>query len=95
MGPDRGGLDAEITRIVSDLGRRPRKAKLRQAIVALARLRAWPPVELADVLDFNPGKLVERHLKKMVAEGLLERTHPGTPAHPAQAYKAKPKEEDT
>jgi len=43
---------------------------------------------LADVLDFNPGKLVERHLKEMVAEGLLERMYPDNPAHPAQAYRA-------
>lgn len=43
---------------------------------------------MADVLDFSPGKLVERHLKEMVAEGLLERTHPENLAHPAQAYRA-------
>jgi ATP-dependent DNA helicase RecG len=94
LGTDRAGLDAEIERIVSDLGRRPRKAKLRQAILELASLRPWRPVELAGVLDFNPGKLVERHLKEMVAEGLLERTHPENLAHPAQAYRAKAKEED-
>jgi ATP-dependent DNA helicase RecG len=54
----------------------------------LTRLRPWRPVELADVLDFNPGKLVERHLAEMLAEGLLERTHPENPTHPAQAYRA-------
>jgi ATP-dependent DNA helicase RecG len=47
------------------------------------------------VLDFNPGKLVERHLKEMVEEGLLERTHPENPAHPAQAYRAVRSARDT
>ena len=85
--PDRGGLEAEVHRIVSLLGPRPRKAKLRQAILDLASLRPWRPVELADALDFDVAKLVERHLKDMVAEGLLERTHPENPSHPAQAYR--------
>ena len=35
-----------------------------------------------------PGKLVERHLEEMVAEGLLERTHRDNLAHPAQPYRA-------
>jgi ATP-dependent DNA helicase RecG len=84
----RGEGDPEIQRILSVLGRRPRKSNLRQAILELTRLRPWRPVELADVLDFNPGKLVERHLAEMVAEGLLERTHPENLTHPSQAYRA-------
>jgi ATP-dependent DNA helicase RecG len=85
---DRGGGDAEVQAIVSTLGTRPRKAQLRRAILELVALRPWRPVELADVLSFSPGKLVERHLKEMVAGGLLERTHPENLAHPAQAYRA-------
>jgi ATP-dependent DNA helicase RecG len=93
LSADRGGLDqgpgaAEVQQILSQLGPRPRKAKLRQAILKLTSLRPWRPIELADALDFNPGKLVERHLKEMVEEGLLERTHPENLAHPAQAYRA-------
>ena len=84
---DRGELQPAIQRIVSPLGLRPRKATLRQAILELTALRPWRPAELADVLDFDVSKLVERHLKEMVAEGLLERTHPGNLSHPAQAYR--------
>ncbi len=90
---DRGGFDEQVQQIVSSLGLRPRKSRLRQAILELTQLRPWRPIELADVLDFSPGKLVERHLKDMVADDLLERTHPENPAHPAQAYRAKTKQE--
>ena len=92
LGSDRGGLEPEIRRIVGALGSRPRKSKLRQAILELTALRPWRPVELADVLDFDVGNLVERHLKEMVAQCLLERTHPENPSHPAQAYRSAKKE---
>ncbi|WP_208752739.1 Fic family protein [Corallococcus carmarthensis] len=56
--------------------------------MALTSLRPWHPAELAEALHYSPDKLTERHLKAMVEEGLLERTHPDNPAHPAQAYRA-------
>ncbi|QAT81687.1 ATP-dependent DNA helicase [Corallococcus coralloides] len=56
--------------------------------MALTSLRPWHPTELAKKLSYSPDKLTERHLKAMVDEGLLERTHPDNPAHPAQAYRA-------
>lgn len=91
---DRGGFkaqdaaDPQASEIIEKLGLRPRKAALREAILALTSLRPWHPAELARVLRFSPDKLTERHLKAMVEEGLLERTHPDNPKHPAQAYRA-------
>ncbi|NOK15327.1 hypothetical protein HNS30_40640, partial [Corallococcus exercitus] len=81
-------VDPQASEIIEKLGLRPRKAALREAILALTSLRPWHPAELARVLHFSPDKLTERHLKAMVEEGLLERTHPDNPAHPAQAYRA-------
>ncbi|WP_223640733.1 ATP-binding protein [Corallococcus sp. EGB] len=81
-------IDAQTREIVEKLGLRPRKTTLREAIVALTSLRPWHPAELAQVLRYSPDKLTERHLKAMVEEGLLERTHPDNPRHPAQAYRA-------
>jgi ATP-dependent DNA helicase RecG len=91
FGADQGNVDdnAEVRRIVSALGARPRKAKLREAIIELTLLHPWRPIELAEVLGFSPDKLVERHLKDMVDDGALERTHADNPSHPAQAYRAK------
>lgn len=87
--PDPAALEPEAEAILSGLGRRPRKEKLRNAILGLTRLRPWTPVQLAEALGFsNVGKLVERHLSPMVEEGSLTRTHPENPSHPAQAYSA-------
>jgi ATP-dependent DNA helicase RecG len=87
---DRGELAVQAQWIVDHLGRRPRKDRLRAAILALADLRAWRPIELAAALGISPRGLVERHLSPMVEEGLLVRSHPDSPTHPAQAYRARP-----
>ncbi|NOK38460.1 transcriptional regulator [Corallococcus exercitus] len=81
-------IDPQAREIIKKLGLRPRKAALREAILTLTSLRPWHPAELARVLRFSPDKLTERHLKEMLEEGLLERTHPDNPKHPAQAYRA-------
>lgn len=62
---------------------------LRAAVVEVCRIRPWRPAELASVLGLGRAdKLVARHLSPMVAAGLLERTHPDSPNHPEQAYRA-------
>jgi ATP-dependent DNA helicase RecG len=82
-----GELTAAERRLVQSLGTRPRKEKLRRVIQALGRRRTWKAHELAHVLGReNVEKLIERHLKPMVADGQLRRTHPETPTHPEQAY---------
>jgi ATP-dependent DNA helicase RecG len=95
---DRGGLEADkgglrdqlpqpVRDIVDGLGPRPRKQKLRRAILALCAVRPWKPSDLAELLGLRDvGKLVERHLGPMTNEGELRRTHPKVPAHPEQAY---------
>ena len=86
---DRGELPADLERQVDALGRRPRTPALRRVLLQLLEHRAWKPSELAEVLGgVDPGKLVERHLKPMVDEGLAERTHPERLTHPDQAYRA-------
>jgi ATP-dependent DNA helicase RecG len=75
---------------------------MRDALMRLMELRAWKPSELSALVGIaEPRKLVERHLKPMLEQGLIVRTHPETPAHPEQAYRARslqleePKESDT
>ena len=84
---DAGELSESERRLVSGLGTRPRKEKLRRAIETLASRRPWRPADLARVLNRqNVEKLTERHLKPMVHDGQLSRTHPENPTHPEQAY---------
>ncbi len=84
---DRGELTGEEREMVKNLGKRPRKEKLRKAILTLASRRAWRPSELAEVLgNRNARRLAERHLSPMYQEGLLERTNPENPSDPNQAY---------
>ncbi len=86
---DRGELSQGELRLVAELGQRPRKEKLRHLIEVLASRRAWRPADLARVLHRkNVEKLTERHLKPMVHDGQLRRTHPDNPTHPEQAYVA-------
>jgi predicted ArsR family transcriptional regulator len=76
-----------VTRLLDSLGKRPRVAKTQQAILRLAEVRPMSPQELADHLGLKDvGKLVERHLSPMVADGRLSRTHPDNPSHPNQQY---------
>jgi ATP-dependent DNA helicase RecG len=100
FGTDRGELEADrgnslpipedLLRDLDSLGRKPPKARLREVLVRLTELRPFKPNELATLIKFSDvGKLTERHLAPMVAEGLLVRTHPENPTHPEQAYRAR------
>jgi hypothetical protein len=82
-----GELSPEQHRLIQELGRKPRSAKLREAIQSLLAHRWWTTRELAAALGRDVESLVEDHLGPMAREGLLERLHPD-PTHPAQAYKA-------
>jgi len=88
---DRAGpLDPELQHVIASLGSRPRKEKLRQAILRLCadqwRAVAW----LAALLQFEPRNLSDRHLTPMLKDGLLERRFPDIPSHPEQAYRSMP-----
>ncbi|WP_437737296.1 ATP-binding protein [Sorangium sp. So ce1335] len=93
LAADRGDLEdvpPSVREFLGSLGPRPRRDRLRQAILRLTELRAWKPPELAGLLGLaDAAKLVERHLSPMVTEGLLERTHPENLRHPEQAYRAR------
>ncbi|WP_437593441.1 ATP-binding protein [Sorangium sp. So ce1000] len=93
LAPDRGSIEdvsPSVRDLLASLGPRPRRDRLRQAILRLTELRAWKPSELAALLGLaDAAKLVERHLSPMVNEGLLERTHPESLRHPDQAYRAR------
>jgi len=96
LAADRGGLAAdrgELTdaerRLVDALGPRPRREKLRIAILVLLRRRPLRPAELGSILGrTNVGKLTQRHLSPMVVDGLIKRTNPDAPTDPNQAYYA-------
>ena len=86
-----GGLqDPELAQVLAALGTRPRKEKLRQAILQLCadqwRAVAW----LGALLQFEPRNLSDRHLTPMLKAGLLERRFPDIPSHPEQAYRSMP-----
>jgi len=90
LGLDRAGpLDPDLQHVIASLGSRPRKEKLRQAILQLCsdqwRSVAW----LAATLKLQPRNLSDRHLTPMLKDGLLERRFPDIPSHPDQAYRAK------
>ena len=87
--PDVTGLPEDVRTLLDELGPRPRREQLRDAVLRLCEVRAWKPAELSRLLGLKSvGKLVERHLGPMAAAGLLRRTHPDNPAHPEQAYYA-------
>ncbi len=85
-------LPKTLQAAIRGLGPRPRRERLWPVITDLCAVRPWAPAELANVLSLSStGMLVHRHLSPMVDAGLLERTHPETPSHPEQAYRAAKK----
>ena len=94
----RGSVWAPLLRRIADdlrlhLGTEPSgepdqvRARLRTFIVRVRAVQAWKPRAPASLLGLaRPDLLVERHLEPLCEEGLLERTHPETPNHPAQVY---------
>ena len=71
------------------LGPRPRKERLRTAIVKICEEFDWVTAsELSLLLGLRNGKLTERHLSPMVKNGILERRYPDNLNHPEQAYRA-------
>jgi ATP-dependent DNA helicase RecG len=86
---DRGEPSPEISALISQLGSRPRKARLRAVIEAICSQRPWTtPGELGRWLNIQPANLSERHLSPMVRAGQLERRYPDTPTHAEQAYRS-------
>ena len=84
------GLDEQAAltaqrRLVESLGKKPRKDKLRAAILSLLSDRWWTPRELAQLLGREQSSLVEDHLGPMTQQGKLRRLY-AEANHPEQAY---------
>ena len=83
------GLPQSIQDEIMALGPRPRKERLRTAIVKICEEFDWVTAsELSLLLGLRNGKLTERHLSPMVKNGILERRYPDNLNHPEQAYRA-------
>lgn len=86
---DREEVPPQISALISQLGIRPRKERIRAVIEAICSQRPWTtPAELGRWLNILPANLTERHLSPMVRAGQLERRYPDTPTHAEQAYRS-------
>jgi ATP-dependent DNA helicase RecG len=83
-----GALPPDLQRRVLTFERRANQTVTRALLLELCAARAWRADELALLLHRAARYLQEGHLKPMIEAGLLERTHPQTPNHPQQAYRA-------
>ena len=79
-------------RVAAVRGKRPPTAVLRGLVEELCAVQPMRPGQLAALLGRKkPRDLVDQHLSPMVAEGVLERTHPERLNHPQQAFRARRK----
>ena len=83
-----GDLPAGLRQELEGMGKRSTPEQLRHAIVRLCAWRAMRPSDLAKCLRRTQPHLLEKHLRPMVREGVLEYVYPDNPAHPKQAYRA-------
>jgi ATP-dependent DNA helicase RecG len=90
-----GGLSMEFSALpidlqsrVQSLGRRSKLQDVRELIVQLCAVHDWRLDELSILLKRNAVYLRNAHLTPLLAEGVLQRTHPETINHPQQAYRA-------
>ena len=88
LGANRRELTPAEKDLVAQLGARPRTDKLRIVLLVLLKRRPWTAAELAHALGRDPANLVRRHLGPMVDARQVERTRPGAPTDPNQAYYA-------
>jgi ATP-dependent DNA helicase RecG len=68
---------------------------LRAVLLDLCTDRFLTIQQLAELMGRNAAKLRDRHVRPLVAEGLLVARFPGVPSHPDQAYRSandRPKE---
>ncbi len=87
--PEAASLPVDLQRAIADLGGKPRRDRVQAVILRLCGLRPMKAAELAAFIGVSDvKKLVERHLAPMCADARLARTHPETPNHPDQAYRA-------
>jgi ATP-dependent DNA helicase RecG len=79
-------LPGDLAARVGALGRRSIPDEAQAVIVAVCRLRAWRPEELALLLQRN-ARHVRTYLRPLTRDGRLMMTNPGEPNDPQQAYR--------
>ncbi len=90
LAPNLHGLPTELDNAVRSLGQRATSEQIRLVIERLCRWRPQTSDQLAQLLGRNKHHLVTSILRPMVKDGRLSLTHPEAPAHPQQAYTARP-----
>lgn len=89
---DFSDVPEEISTRIGRLGGRAAADQVRKAILELCAWRALMPAEIAKYIKRSSIKrLVESYITPMVETGLLERTIPENPSHPAQRYIPTPR----
>jgi ATP-dependent DNA helicase RecG len=88
---DFAAIPEEVAARLPRVGSRSPRAVMEVAILVLCEWRPLYPMEIASYLKRKSApRLVADYISPMVAEGLLERTIPSKPNHPAQKYKIAP-----
>lgn len=83
------GLPSDLSEQIAALGKRPRHTRLRPVVIELLRV-AGPLTGPQLAASFGRRKVdhfVTTVLTPMVADGVIERVHPGNAHHPKQAYR--------
>lgn len=83
----REDLPTEIQDAISELGEKASAEALQQVILRLCQWHPLSASELSHLLQRTQRYLVHHHLKPLIEEGSLERTHPDAPRSPNQKYK--------
>jgi ATP-dependent DNA helicase RecG len=85
-------LSRELTHKIPEyrrsMGKRGDAVVIRQIVLELCALREWRDDELALMIGRTAKYIRQNYLAPMVAEGVLQRTHPENIHHPQQAYRA-------
>ncbi len=81
--------EQELRDIAAKAGRRSSVEEMRGLILKLCKNEYLSSAQLADFLDRNQTGLLNRYIKPMVNEGMLELLYPQKPNRPDQAYKTK------
>ena len=75
---------------IQKIGKRTPPHVIKQVILMLCTFRPFKPGEIALLLKRNQRHIRDYYLTPMIESGDLELVFPDNPAHPQQAYQAKP-----
>lgn len=84
--PNRENITKDLKTIVNNLGYRPKKERVFSVIVRLCLYKPQTKENL--ILELKKGEqLINKYLREMRLQGILEYTYPQIPNHPTQAYR--------